>query len=71
MRPPRNVANYRVQEAPNSCQNCKKRYLGMISEQGNVPILACSLACRNPDRPSYCDEVDPMGICDAHEKGNP
>ena len=71
MRMPKNVVNYRVQEAPDSCQNCKKRYIGMVSEVGNVPQLSCSLACHNPEDPCWCDQVDFMGICDAYERGNP
>ena len=71
MRPPRNVVNYHVQEAPDSCQNCRKRYLGMVSEVGSIPYLACSLACSDPKKPCWCDRVDPLGICDAFERGQP
>ncbi len=73
MQPPRNVKNYRVQklEKPDSCEVCKKRYHGMVSEVGNVPQLSCSLACSNPERPCWCDRVHPDGICDSFERGDP
>ena len=72
-RPPRNVVNYRVQKLrkPDSCEVCRKRYEGMVSEVGCVPLLACSLACANPKTPSWCDQVDPDGICDAFARGDP
>jgi hypothetical protein len=65
--PPRNVKNYRVQNVPNGCWNCKKRYLGMVSFPGNLPILGCKLACATPEKPSFCDQVDSFGICDDYE----
>lgn len=65
---PRNVKNYRVQEIPDGCHNCKKRYLGMVTEVGNIPILGCKLACCTPKHPCFCDEVNPFGICDDYEK---
>ena len=71
MRPPRNVSNYQVQEMPDGCHNCKKRYLGMVRDVTHQPILACALACHDPTNPSFCDEVDPIGKCDSHEKGDP
>jgi len=68
---PRNVKNYVVQEIPDGCHNCKNRYLGMVREGSNQPILACALACHDPSNPCWCDEVAPMGKCDSCEKGDP
>jgi len=68
---PRNVVNYCVQNIPYGCHNCKNRYLGMVREGTNNPILACRLACIDPAKPSYCDEVDQFGTCDSYEKGDP
>jgi len=58
--------HYRVQLL-DGCHNCKFKTM-MFSEPGRVPIPACSLGGPSGDT---CEEVDPLGICDAHEKGEP
>jgi hypothetical protein len=70
---PRKVQNYRVQELvkPDSCEVCEKRYLGMVSEAGNVSQLSCTLACATPNTPCWCDQVHPDGICDSFKRGDP
>ena len=61
---PRNVENYHSQNVPNGCWNCDNRYCGMVSEFGKS-FLSCGLACKNPQKPSYCDKVNYFGICDS------
>lgn len=61
-KPPRNVLNYRIQEIPDGCHNCNNQYCGMSNG------IACGLACRTPDKPSFCDLVSPLGICDSYDK---
>ena len=60
---PRGVENYRLQEVADGCWNCDNRYCGMF-DLGGKPKLACKFACRDPESPSYCDEVNHFGICD-------
>jgi len=40
----------------------------MATLVGSAPVPACSRACANPERPSHCDPVNPMGICDSFER---
>src|ERR1035437_9839571 len=63
-RMPRNVTGYYVQDKPDGCWNCAHRYWGMVRDISNEPIVACELACKTPEKPSFCDEVDPFGKCD-------
>lgn len=65
MNNPRNVTGYKTQVVPDGCHNCAHRYFGMYRDVFNTPIVACSLACRDPEHPSFCDEVDQFGICDS------
>ena len=63
---PRNVEGYFVQEI-DGCRNCANRYNGMANIFGQF-ILSCSLACFNKEKPCWCDEVDPLGICLSYKK---
>ncbi len=59
---PRNVTGYHVQELPDGCHNCSHLYCGA------QPDLGCGLACRTPEKPSFCDSVNPLGKCDKWDK---
>lgn len=69
MKPPRNVTGYYVQEL-DGCANCIHRYFGMVTDSF-LPVPACKLACSNPAKPSYCDEISLFGKCDAWAKNEP